>query len=80
MPTVLRHGGFDFVVHTNDHPPPNVHVLSAEGECRILLEPEVALDKVWSMRATDAREAVRLARQHRDFLRAQWERIHGKEG
>ena len=78
MPTVLRADGFLFVIHLNDHLPANVHVLSADGECRILIEPEVELDKFWRMKATDARKALRLAQQHAGLLRSEWEKIHGK--
>ena len=77
MPAVLRAGSFDFVIHLNDHAPANVHVHNADGECRIVLEPEVALDMCWNMKAVDARRAVRLVALHRDHVRAEWQRIHG---
>lgn len=80
MPTVLRVDGFEFVIHLNDHAPANVHVFKAEGECRIVLEPEVALDRVWSMKERDARRAARLAAEHVALLRSDWERIHGTSG
>ena len=77
MPIVLRVEGFEFIVHLNDHAPANVHVLRADGECRIVLEPRVVLDEVWGMKAVDARRAARLAREHIDVLREAWSRIHG---
>jgi hypothetical protein len=70
MPTVLRVDGFEFVIHTNDHAPANVHVFNADGECRITLDPEPALDRVWSMKQKDARRAERIAAQHAAELRA----------
>lgn len=65
------------MIHLNDHPPANVHALNADGQCRVVLDPEIKLDKFWNMKAIDAREAVRLATQHLESLRAEWERIHG---
>jgi len=35
MPTVLRIDGLRFVIWPNDHPPPHVHVFSAEAEAKI---------------------------------------------
>jgi hypothetical protein len=77
MPTVLRADGFDFVIHFNDYGPANVHVSNADGECRIVLEPTVMLDRSWRMKEIDARRAVRLAIEHSDLLRTEWRRIHG---
>jgi hypothetical protein len=71
-------GGFDFVVHLNDHAPANVHVVNADGECRIAIRPEVRLDQVWRMKEKDARRATRLAEDHRATLCKEWRRIHGE--
>ena len=68
---------FDFVVHLNDHAPANVHVINADGECRIVIEPEVRLDQVWRMKERDARQATRLAEDYGASLRKEWRRIHG---
>ncbi len=32
MPTVLRLGALRVTIYPNDHPPPHVHVIGAEGE------------------------------------------------
>ncbi|MCI0435528.1 MAG: DUF4160 domain-containing protein [Gemmatimonadetes bacterium] len=77
MPTVLRTGGFEFAIHINDHPPAHVHAYNADGECRIVIEPDVVLDTFWNMKEVDARQAVRLASRHEPYLRSEWERIHG---
>ena len=69
--------GFDFVIHFNDHAPANVHVSNADGECRILLEPTVMLDRSWRMKEIDAMRAVRLTIEHSVQLRTEWRRIHG---
>ena len=38
MPTVARADGISFVIHSNDHLPPHVHVKLSDGsECRINL-------------------------------------------
>jgi hypothetical protein len=79
MPTILRVDGFEFVVHLNDHPPANVHAFTADGECRIVIEPEVRLDRFWRMNERDARRATRIAREHRAMLLSEWRRIHGQQ-
>jgi hypothetical protein len=79
VPVILRVDRFEFIVHLNDHAPANVHVMTADGECRIVIEPDVVLDRIWSMNAIDARKAMRLAREHVATLRKAWDRIHGAE-
>ena len=37
MPTVLRIGGLRVTIYPNDHPPPHVHVIGANGEAVFLL-------------------------------------------
>jgi len=38
MPTVLRFAGLRVTIYANDHPPPHVHVIGANGEAVFLLE------------------------------------------
>ena len=75
MPLVLREGGFHIRIYLNDHPPAHVHVLNADGEAQVSLDP-VRLDKVWSMKPADARRAKALVRSHRAALLAKWKELH----
>ena len=37
MPTLLRTGRLRVTIYPNDHPPPHVHVIGANGEAVFLL-------------------------------------------
>jgi hypothetical protein len=80
MPVVLRVGGFAFVVYTNDHRPPHVHVMYAGGEMVVLLgqgPQRPVVREVARMRVADARQAFRLVEQHRGELLEHWRKYHG---
>ena len=76
MPTILRTGKFAFRLYPNDHAPPHVHVVTAEGEARIQLHPKTVLLGVYGLKKADAAEAVRLVRQHQVFLLGAWRDLH----
>ena len=52
MRAIPDEDGFEFVIRTNDHDPPHVHVFKGDGETRFLIyedrDPE--LDKNWMSR------------------------------
>ena len=77
MPTVLREGGFDFVIPLppRAHGPAHVHVTRA-GELIVINLDVISIRKV-RMGAPNARAALRLVAEHRDHLLAEWQRIHG---
>ena len=80
MGTVMREGGWAFIIHTDDHPPPHVHVRRAGGEARVSLPPPgecVRVLRVRRLTTHEAMRAVRLVEKHRERLLLEWEEIHG---
>ena len=80
MPTVLRHGGFDVMILTNDHTPSHVHVFRAGTEVVIKLGSGTArpyISQVNGMTKGNAKKAVRLIEENLEALREAWRRIHG---
>jgi hypothetical protein len=89
MPTIKRQGGFEVIINTRDeHLPPHVHVIKAEGVVVINLgnartppylddEEDGAIE----MSKKDVRKALEIVTEHqRDFLNRWWEiwrQIHG---
>jgi len=64
MPTVLREGGFEVVIYTNDHPPTHVHVFNTDGEAIINLGDEdtlPSLREVIGMKKKDVRKAFAIS-------------------
>lgn len=75
MPTVLREEGFAIVVYPNDHLPYHVHVIKAESEAKINLDPvEVVTNR---MKPQDLRKALKIVITHQAKLIEKWKEIHG---
>ena len=76
MPTVHREHGFRFIVYTDDHPPPHVHV-TGTGSAKIALSPEVAIVHARGLSNVDIRRVLNVVEEHRESMMAAWDRIHG---
>lgn len=79
MITVLREGGFRFVIFTDDHEPAHVHVFG-DGEAKMQLIGDGGAPELLStfrMKAGDVRKAMAIVMSNRDALLARWEQIHG---
>jgi hypothetical protein len=76
MPTVLRLNGFRVVIRTDDHGSPHVHVLYG-GEWVAIYILTLGIKEVLGMKTPDVKAAVRLVEENRDYLLAEWRRIHG---
>jgi hypothetical protein len=79
MVTVHRAHGFRFVMFTNDHAPPHVHVFGQGGEAKIVLEAGggVSLDWTAGIRRQDLRRLLDEAERMHGVLTSEWRRIHG---
>ena len=81
MPTVLRIDGLRFVIWPNDHPPPHVHVFSAEAEAKIDLGEDGGHPRIVDnrcMKKSDLAKALRAVFEHRTILVQKWSEIHGR--
>ncbi|MCD8210379.1 MAG: DUF4160 domain-containing protein [Prevotella sp.] len=43
MPEILRLFGLKFYIYTRDHQPPHIHVVSADGSAKFVIEKEIRL-------------------------------------
>jgi hypothetical protein len=79
MVTVHRAYGYRFVMFTNDHSPPHVHVFGQGGEAKIVLDdPEgPRLDWVVGIGRGDMRRLMLEAGRERARLLEMWSTIHG---
>lgn len=82
MPTVHRLGNLRFVVFVDDHGPPHVHVISGDGEAKVLLgTPGVSPSIEWSRRfnrATERKILLETMTRRAQLLWA-WHSVHGEE-
>lgn len=79
MVTVYRAFGFRFVIFSNDHSPPHVHIIGQGGEAKITLDgPEgLSLDWMRGIAHADMRRIMAEVERMRTVLIAEWRRIHG---
>ena len=79
MVTVHRAFGFRFMIFTNDHSPPHIHVFGPGCEAKITLEGPDGLALDWSVGIgpLDMRRIMREVERERRRLIAEWRRIHG---
>jgi hypothetical protein len=76
MPTILRQDGFAFMIFTNDHEPPHVHVCKGGAEAVINLDP-VSIRENYRMAKKELRKAKDIVEANRSELLQAWEEIHG---
>jgi len=77
-PTILRQGGFQFIIFVNDHPPAHVHVRRAGNVARVRLQPVEILHNIgYNQRELRTIRTI-VERHQRDLLNA-WNAIHGDE-
>ncbi len=78
MPTVLRIGGWRFVIYPNDHPPSHVHVIGPGWSVVINVAGAAQVrEVVGKCAARDVQKALALAEAHRETLLEAWKQIHG---
>ncbi len=80
MPTVLRALGFSVRIYPNDHAPPHVHVVGADGTARVALGDEATRPRlltVAGLSRSDAVRALHLVATHQELCLARWREIHG---
>lgn len=81
MPTVLRVSGLRIVIYPNDHLPPHVHVIGAEGEARISIGTagqRPALLENWGLGRGALAMALTAIDANRQLLQTKWDEIHGE--
>ncbi|MXV92985.1 MAG: DUF4160 domain-containing protein [Chloroflexi bacterium] len=69
--------GYDVLIHTNDHPPPHVHVRKGNQHVRVYLYTlRITMNYGFSNR--ELRKIRQLIRDNHGAIIFEWERIHGK--
>ena len=71
-PTVFRERGYRFYFFSREEPRMHVHVMSARGEAKYWLEPQLELAKNYQLSRTELREIERIIEAHLDELTTAW--------
>jgi hypothetical protein len=80
MPTILRVRGLRIAIYSNDHWPPHVHVIGADGHARVELGDECEEPSVMDscgLSRSDLAVALAEIMCSRELLRHRWREIHG---
>jgi hypothetical protein len=80
MPTVATIRGYRVVIHTNDHPPANVHVIGPDCEAEFILHcphGPVELRENYRCSPVQLRRIRYELNRHLTRLCTAWENIHG---
>ena len=71
-PTIFRAEGMRFFFFSREESRLHVHVLGADGEAKIWVEPEVEIARNWGLDDRKLRRAVELVREREDEIREAW--------
>lgn len=77
MPTVLREGGFQIKINTDDHLSMHVHIWYQGRVLIVEFETNVRSLDNYGFNRREERQALEIIRANRDFLVEAWRSIHG---
>jgi len=78
MPTVLREGGYQFIIFTSDHYPPQVHVRREGKLAKVLLDP-IEFERVGGFNAGEQSKIIEIVRDNQTLLLHEWEKVYPPE-
>jgi hypothetical protein len=78
MPTILRVGGYRFIIFTNDHNPPHIHVQRGEGGAKIGLQP-LEVVEYYGLNARQLGDIIIIVKEHHSYLLDRWNEFHGDD-
>lgn len=73
-PTIFRANGYRFFFFSREEARMHIHVLSAEGEAKFWLEPEIELAKNYRYSRTQLKNIEKLIEEHYHEINNAWKR------
>ena len=74
-PTIISTQNLRFVIHTNDHKPPHVHIIGVDAEAKISLK-DIKVIKNTGFSSRDIKRILEFVKQHNDILTEAWSSYH----
>ena len=71
-PTVFRESGYRFFFFSREEERMHVHIISADGEAKYWLEPEIELTKNYGYTRKQLKDVERLIEEHQYELISAW--------
>ncbi len=78
MPTVLRAGGYQFIIFTSDHSPAHVHVRREGKLAKVRLDP-IEFERTGGFNAGERSRILEIVREHKEFLLTEWRKLYPPE-
>ncbi|MEX0779204.1 MAG: DUF4160 domain-containing protein [Balneolales bacterium] len=77
-PTVFRYNGYRFFFFSREEERMHVHVIHADGEAKVWLEPEIELQSFVGLRSRQVKEIMEKVTEHRNEIKENWNRHFGQ--
>lgn len=71
-PTIFRYKGYRFFFFSREEERMHVHVIHAEGEAKIWIEPEIELNKSIGFNKKQINAILKQVRKNHDEIRKSW--------
>ena len=71
-PTVFKERGYRFFFFSREESRMHIHVISADGEAKFWLEPDIALARHYGFNKPQLKEIQNLVGAHKDELVSAW--------
>jgi len=72
-PTIFFSGPYRFFFFSREETRKHVHVMSADGEAKFWIEPDIELADFKGLKKKQLRRLQALVEEHRDEIEAAWE-------
>ncbi len=76
-PTIFIKNGYRFLFFSREEPRMHVHIVSADGEAKYWLEPEIELAKNYHYRRSQLKEIESLIEEYYNELVSAWQEHFG---
>ena len=76
-PTIFRERGYRFFFFSREESRTHVHVVSAEGEAKFWLDPDIELAKSYRFSRAQLKEIEQLIETHYDEIQSAWKKHFG---
>jgi len=77
-PTIFREGKFRFFFFSREESRMHVHVVSADGEAKFWIEPDIELAQNYGLSERDLRTVKALIKEHEHGIRSAWRQHFGR--
>lgn len=71
-PTVFRFKGYRFFFFSREEERMHIHVIHAEGEAKIWMEPNIELESSFGLQTKQIKEIIKQVVEHQDEIRQKW--------